>query len=196
MFERAAPASSTHLEEHTMSTATSTLTSTPTGPLPRTATRTAARAATSTRDAAPRGAAPARPVVRAAGSVPGARRGRLVLTRRGRRLVRGAVLAATTCVVAAVLVLAWLGAAASVAPGASAGDGRPGVVSGALSALLAAEPVERVEVVVEPGDTLWQIARANAPERDPRSVVADIVRLNALPSTSVAAGAVLVVPGS
>lgn len=169
-----------------MSTATSTPTTAP-------ATSPAARPGSRPSRPATRPLAhPARPPARPRRS----RRSGLVLTRRGRRAIRAAVLVTTTSVVALLLVLAWLGAAASVAPAASAGDGRPGVVSGALSSRLAAEAPERVEVVVRPGDTLWQIARSNAPDRDPRSVVADIVRLNDLPSTAVAAGAVLVVPAS
>ncbi|MGI8888747.1 MAG: LysM peptidoglycan-binding domain-containing protein [Nocardioidaceae bacterium] len=43
-------------------------------------------------------------------------------------------------------------------------------------------------VVVEPGLTLWEIAAEVAPEQDPRTVVADIVDLNALGD----AGAILV----
>ena len=35
-------------------------------------------------------------------------------------------------------------------------------------------------VVVEPGQTLWDIARRVAPEQDPRNVIAEIVDLNAL----------------
>jgi LysM repeat protein len=43
-------------------------------------------------------------------------------------------------------------------------------------------------VVVKPGDTLWEIARRVAPRRDPRDVVAELRRLNALPSADVRAG--------
>ena len=53
-----------------------------------------------------------------------------------------------------------------------------------------------VAVVVAPGDTLWQLAREHAPDRDPRSVVADIVDLNDLGSTGVQAGAEVLFPGS
>ena len=37
-----------------------------------------------------------------------------------------------------------------------------------------------VSVTVQPGESLWAIAGAVAPERDPRDVVADIVQLNNL----------------
>lgn len=137
---------------------------------------------------APARTAPARPTttVRAdRAPAPG-----LVLTARGRRLVRAAVLAGVTVLLAVALVLAWVTVAASVAPGASAGDGRPGVASGAGSD----DAVRTVEVVVAPGDTLWQLAREHAPDRDPRSVVADIVALNDLGSTGVQAGAAVLVP--
>jgi hypothetical protein len=43
-------------------------------------------------------------------------------------------------------------------------------------------------VVVQPGDTLWAIARRVAPERDPRDVVAELRQLNALPSADVRTG--------
>lgn len=114
----------------------------------------------------------------------------LVLTRRGRRLVRAGLLGVVTVLLAAGLVLAWVGLAATVAPGASAGDGSAAVVSGAGMGAA----TETVEVVVRPGDTLWALARAHAPERDPRSVVGEIVRLNDLGSAGVQAGAVLLVP--
>jgi len=43
-------------------------------------------------------------------------------------------------------------------------------------------------VVVQPGETLWTIARRVAPERDPRDVVTELRRRNALPSADVRAG--------
>ncbi len=41
---------------------------------------------------------------------------------------------------------------------------------------------------------MWQIARAHAPGRDPRSVMDDIVGLNGMTSTGVQVGAQLLVP--
>lgn len=148
-------------------------------------------AAPASRGAAARPARPARPVrpVHPGGrAVPAP--SPLVLTRRGRRLVRAGLLGVVTVLLAAGLVLAWVGLAATVAPGASAGDGSAAVVSGAGMGAA----TETVEVVVRPGDTLWALARAHAPERDPRSVVGEIVRLNDLGSAGVQAGAVLLVP--
>ena len=50
------------------------------------------------------------------------------------------------------------------------------------------------EWVVQPGETLWQVAVAVAPDADPRDTVARIVELNNLPDASVRAGQTLLVP--
>lgn len=47
------------------------------------------------------------------------------------------------------------------------------------------------QVVVAPGDTLWSIATAAAPQRDPREVVFDIRRRNHLGSAALVPGQVL-----
>lgn len=114
----------------------------------------------------------------------------IVLTRRGRLLLRAGLWLAVTTGLAVGLVLLWITVAASVAPGAAAGSGGPAVTS----VLSDSEPRVTVDVVVDPGDTLWQIAGEHAPERDPRAVVADIVTLNELPSAGVQAGQTLLVP--
>lgn len=165
VFDRADLASNTRLEEIDMSTVA-----------PTTTTSVPAYRPT-------RAGAPAAPAVRPPG--------RLVLTRRGRRTLRLAAFAGITTLLAVGLVLAWLAVAAVVAPGAVAGDGSEGVRSGAT---VAGVPLSTTTVVVEPGDTLWQIARAHAPGRDPRSVVDDVVALNDLTSTGVQVGARLLVP--
>ncbi len=51
-----------------------------------------------------------------------------------------------------------------------------------------------VTVTVQPGESLWAIAGAVAPERDPRDVVADIVQLNNLGDPRVISGQQLFVP--
>lgn len=51
-----------------------------------------------------------------------------------------------------------------------------------------------VTVTVQPGESLWAIAGAVAPERDPRDVVADIVQLNNLGAARVIPGQQLYVP--
>jgi hypothetical protein len=48
------------------------------------------------------------------------------------------------------------------------------------------------QVVVAPGETLWSIAQRVAPDRDPRTVVAGIQRLNGLRTAEVHAGQTLV----
>lgn len=91
------------------------------------------------------------------------------LTRRG-RLALGLVTAFL-----AVLALA------AISPQADAAD----VASGAPAT---------ASVVVQPGDTVWSIARALAPGADPRDLVGRIRDLNGLTDAMVVAGQVLVVP--
>ena len=55
-------------------------------------------------------------------------------------------------------------------------------------------PPALTQLTVQPGDTLWSIARRVAPQRDPRDVVSQIRRLNHLPSASVQAGRQLLLP--
>ena len=117
----------------------------------------------------------------------------MVLTARGRGVVRLLALAVATAVLAMGLVLVWVALAATVAPGASAGDGAAGVLSGAGEDD-GPGAGGTIAVVVAPGDTLWQLAREHAPDRDPRAVVTDIVALNDLGSSDVQAGAEVLVP--
>jgi nucleoid-associated protein YgaU len=56
---------------------------------------------------------------------------------------------------------------------------------------------EVVRHVVQPGETLWQIAESvAAPSQDVRDVVVDLVRLNELPEAGLMAGQVIVVPAT
>ncbi|WP_106813604.1 LysM peptidoglycan-binding domain-containing protein [Microbacterium timonense] len=98
---------------------------------------------------------------------------RLRLTVRGRRVL--AALAALPVVVA--LSAAVLGGGAALA----SRDG--GAPAGSFQT-----------VTVAPGDSLWTIAEEVAPDRDPRDVVDDIVRLNALDDVVVQAGQSLAIP--
>ena len=50
--------------------------------------------------------------------------------------------------------------------------------------------------VVQPGETLWAIARRVAPAADPRQTVARLSELNGLGSAPIVAGQRLVLPGS
>ncbi len=55
--------------------------------------------------------------------------------------------------------------------------------------------VPATTVVVQPGQTLWEIAQSVAPQEDPREVIAAIVELNALSDTgAIRAGQPLYVP--
>lgn len=49
-------------------------------------------------------------------------------------------------------------------------------------------------VTVMPGDTLWSIASAVAPAADPREVIGEITRLNALPSGEIQIGQQIAIP--
>jgi hypothetical protein len=53
-----------------------------------------------------------------------------------------------------------------------------------------------VTVTVQPGESLWAIAEAVAPERDPRDVVADIIQLNNLEVARVVPGQALFIPSN
>ena len=140
-------------------------------------TRPAAGPAAGTAEARPAAVAPVglRPE-RTRGVVPGpvgvrvvrTAPGHLRLTRRGRL-----VTAAATLLIA---VLALVGVV-SRAPGLRETAPVP-----------ASAPAQ---VVVAPGETLWSIAERIAPDRDPRTVVAGIQRLNDLPTADVRAGQTL-----
>ena len=57
-----------------------------------------------------------------------------------------------------------------------------------------ASSVSTTEWVVQPSETLWQIAETVEPDTDPRDTVARIVLLNDLPDSSVVAGQTLLIP--
>jgi Tfp pilus assembly protein FimV len=87
------------------------------------------------------------------------------------RLTRRGVLALSTATALSAGVLVWL--ASLSAPPAPA----------------PARPPARI--TVQAGDTLWSIATAIAPDRDPRDEVAALQRLNHLHGVSLAVGQVL-----
>jgi hypothetical protein len=109
---------------------------------------------------------PSAPSAPARGDRPRAR-----LTRRGRL-----VLATAGAALAAALLVAVGSAVTQHAPAAAAPSRAPGVI------------------VVRPGDTLWSIALRIAPDRDPRRVVADLRRVNALSTADVQIGQHLRLP--
>ena len=104
-------------------------------------------------------------------------RTRTRLTRRGRIVVAGLITASVVLVAA----LAWL---AGTARADVAGSGAP---SSAVYHSLRS-------VVVLPGQSLWSIATQYEPRSDPRSVIQEIIDLNALSGTSVQPGQQLWLP--
>ena len=56
------------------------------------------------------------------------------------------------------------------------------------------QPTVAVSVTVQPGQSLWGIAGAAAPERDPRDVIAEIIQLNDLRGGRILPGQQLFVP--
>lgn len=104
-------------------------------------------------------------------------RTRVRLTRRGRIVVAALI---TACVVL-VAALAWL---AGTARAEAAGSGSP--PSAVYHSLRS--------VVVQPGESLWAIAAQADPSGDPRSVMQEIIDINALRGTSVQPGQRLWLP--
>lgn len=97
---------------------------------------------------------------------------RLRLTRRGRIVL--AVLAVLT-----VCGLFVAGASAAQASGPAAAHGAAGTAR---------------QVIVQPGDSLWSIARSAAPNADARAIVQEILQANRLNTASITAGQRLWVP--
>jgi nucleoid-associated protein YgaU len=56
------------------------------------------------------------------------------------------------------------------------------------------EPVGQRSIVVQPGQTLWSIAKDVAPDRDIREVIYEIRRINGLDNAMVRSGQTLVLP--
>jgi hypothetical protein len=100
----------------------------------------------------------------------------LRLTRRGRVVVAALAIVGATVMVLLVSLLASGGAQAS-------NHGRPGAVYQGMH-----------QIVVQPGQTLWSIASAAEPTADPRSVVQQIMSVNALSGSDIQAGQLLWVP--
>jgi hypothetical protein len=59
------------------------------------------------------------------------------------------------------------------------------------------EGAPRPHVLIEPGDTLWSIARARVgPEEDPRPLIQEIRALNGMETSELAAGQRLELPAA
>jgi LysM domain-containing protein len=82
----------------------------------------------------------------------------------------------------AVAALAWIAGAAK-ADASGSGGSAPSAVYHNLTA-----------VIVRPGESLWTIAAQAEPNADPRSVIQEIIDLNALGATSIQPGQRLWVP--
>jgi hypothetical protein len=90
-------------------------------------------------------------------------------------------LAALVC--GTFLVVGVAGAAQVVAPALGSSGRSPAASAnepGASGAAGAAAPVEGDVYVVQPGDTLWTVAAAVAPDRDPRPVVDRLREVNGM----------------
>ena len=99
----------------------------------------------------------------------------LRLTRRGRVVFIGVPL-----ILLAALILSFSGFLNAPAKAAESAAG------------LSLTPA--VTVTVQPGESLWAIAEAVAPGRDPRDVVTDIIQLNNLEAARVVPGQALFIP--
>ncbi|MGR0162060.1 LysM peptidoglycan-binding domain-containing protein [Paenarthrobacter nitroguajacolicus] len=102
---------------------------------------------------------------------------RLRLTRRGRIVFFG--------IPAMLLVAALLSLAGFINSPAKASDSQSQL-----------HPPVAVTVTVQPGQSLWGIAGAAAPERDPRDVIAEIIQLNDLRGGRILPGQQLFVPAN
>ena len=111
------------------------------------------------------------------GPGPQAKQAPLRLTRRGRFVLIGVPL-----ILLAALVLSFSGFLNAPAKAAES------------AAELSLTPT--VTVSVQSGESLWAIAEAVAPERDPRDVVADIIQLNNLEAARVVPGQALFIPSN
>lgn len=98
----------------------------------------------------------------------------LRLTRRGRIVL----IVVPAFLAALAVLLAW---AALMAPAKASGEHLEG-------------PGGAVTVTVQPGDSLWTIAAARVPDRDPRVTISQIRELNDLAGSRVLPGEQILVP--
>ncbi|TFD63419.1 LysM peptidoglycan-binding domain-containing protein [Cryobacterium ruanii] len=118
----------------------------------------------------------------------------LRLTRRGRVVLTA--LAAVPLVLGAV-AFAINGGAADASDSATGIDVMSYTTDSGIIATLAYSPTDVGSarfITVEPGQTLWDLAEEISPSADPRDLVADIKRLNALSVETLQPGQRLEVP--
>jgi Tfp pilus assembly protein FimV len=82
----------------------------------------------------------------------------------------------------------------ALAAGLAVAAALSGPVSGALGVGHEAVLVSSRTYVVRPGDSLWSIAAAVSPDRDPREVIHDLDALNEAPVDRLTPGMVLTIP--
>lgn len=97
--------------------------------------------------------------------------GRIRLTRRGR------VVFTTLAAAPLIAVAAWLGV-----------NALPAVATSSSSSVVFEY------ATIEAGQSLWQLASSIAPDADPRDVIADVMRLNQLNSSTVSPGQRIAIP--
>ncbi|WP_411722148.1 LysM peptidoglycan-binding domain-containing protein [Mycetocola sp.] len=97
--------------------------------------------------------------------------GRLRLTRRGR------VVFTSLAAAPLVAVAAWLGV-----------NALPAVATSSASSVVFEY------ATIESGQSLWQLATSVAPDADPRDVIADLMRLNQLDTSTVSPGQRIAIP--
>jgi hypothetical protein len=102
---------------------------------------------------------------------------RLRITRRGRLVL-------TTLVIGPLVTLGVVG-------GVVAGLSATSAVATSSSA-----SAEFDYLTINAGESLWQVAERIAPSSDPRDVIAEIVSLNQLPTSSVEAGQRIAIPAA
>ena len=117
--------------------------------------------------------AAARASARSRGNAP---RARVRLTRRGRAVAAALIITGVTA--AALLISLVVSGGAQATNHGQARAGYQGMR----------------EIVVRPGQTLWSIASTAEPSADPRTVVAEIISVNALSGTTISTGQLLYVP--
>ena len=66
--------------------------------------------------------------------------------------------------------------------------------SGADASTSTARPTPYTQTTVQPGETLWAVAKRVAPQHDPRALVDEIRELNHLSSASLQVGQQLLLP--
>ncbi len=94
-----------------------------------------------------------------------------------------------------MLLVLVVGAVATMASLLSGGPGGPGGPGGTGGAAGPATPLRPATVVVQPGQTLWQVAAEVAPTTERRAAVDALMRANSLASAgSLVSGQQLVVP--